>query len=115
MRILPRGNWLDDSGAVVEPAVPRFLGNAVDAKRRATRLDLANWLVDDQRGIGLLTARVMVNRMWYLFFGDGLSPSLDDFGGQGIAPNHPLLLDALESQGVSNPIVCANINKIGFL
>ena len=25
VRILPRGNWLDESGAVVEPAVPHFL------------------------------------------------------------------------------------------
>ncbi len=25
-RILPRGNWMDDSGAVVEPAIPAFLG-----------------------------------------------------------------------------------------
>ena len=28
--------------------------------------------------------------------------------------NLPLLLDALERVGVENPIVCANINKIGF-
>ena len=25
MRVLPRGNWLDDSGPVVTPAVPAFL------------------------------------------------------------------------------------------
>jgi len=31
-----------------------------------------------------------------------------------ITMNLPLLLEALESQGISNPIVCANINKIGF-
>ena len=28
--------------------------------------------------------------------------------------NLPLLVDTLESVGVKNPIVCANINKIGF-
>jgi len=28
--------------------------------------------------------------------------------------NLPRLLDALESVGVDNPIICANINKIGF-
>jgi hypothetical protein len=28
--------------------------------------------------------------------------------------NAPLLLDALEDVGIDNPIVCANINKIGF-
>lgn len=31
-----------------------------------------------------------------------------------ITMNVPLLLDALEEVGVDNPIVCANINKIGF-
>lgn len=31
-----------------------------------------------------------------------------------ITMNVPLLLDALEEQGVRNPVVCANINKIGF-
>jgi hypothetical protein len=31
-----------------------------------------------------------------------------------ITMNLPRLLDVLESQGIENPIVCANINKIGF-
>ena len=31
-----------------------------------------------------------------------------------ITMNMPLLVDVLESVGVTNPIVCANINKIGF-
>src|SRR5581483_2608157 len=31
-----------------------------------------------------------------------------------ITMNLPLLLDALEHCGIDNPIVCANINKIGF-
>ena len=44
-RILPRGNWMDDSGAVVEPAIPGFMGELNTGGRRATRLDLANWLV----------------------------------------------------------------------
>ena len=44
-RILPRGNWMDDSGAVVEPAIPGFMGELDTGGRRATRLDLANWLV----------------------------------------------------------------------
>jgi hypothetical protein len=28
--------------------------------------------------------------------------------------NLPMLLDVLDSEGIENPIVCANINKIGF-
>jgi hypothetical protein len=31
-----------------------------------------------------------------------------------ITMNLPALLDVLEEQGIENPIVCANINKIGF-
>lgn len=31
-----------------------------------------------------------------------------------ITMNLPKLLDVLESQGIENPIVCSNINKIGF-
>jgi hypothetical protein len=31
-----------------------------------------------------------------------------------ITMNMPLLLDVLDEQGIQNPIVCANINKIGF-
>jgi hypothetical protein len=94
VRLLPRGNWLDDSGPVVEPAVPEFQGG-LKLDRRATRLDLANWLTDARGGAGGLTARVFVNRLWYLFLGVGLSKSLEDFGGQGEPPVHPELLDAL--------------------
>lgn len=95
IRVLPRGNWLDDSGPLVEPAIPAFLGVLDTGGRRATRLDLANWLVDTEHGVGGLTARVMVNRFWYLLFGRGISSSLDDFGGQGEPPTHGELLDQL--------------------
>ncbi|MCP3696116.1 MAG: DUF1553 domain-containing protein [Planctomycetaceae bacterium] len=95
IRLLPRGNWLDDSGPVMSPAVPEFLGKIRTDDKPATRLDLANWLVDPKQGAGGLTARVMANRIWYLLMGAGISPSLDDFGGQGEPPTHPELLDAL--------------------
>jgi hypothetical protein len=95
IRILPRGNWMDESGPVVEPAIPEFLGTLRIDGRRATRLDLANWLTDPQDGVGGLTARVMVNRMWSLLFGVGLARVLDDFGVQGEPPVYPDLLDNL--------------------
>lgn len=95
MRVLPRGNWLDESGPIVTPDVPQFLGSVASSDERATRLDLANWLVDPNEGSGALTARVFVNRLWYLMYGVGLSSSLGDFGGQGEPPVHPELLDAL--------------------
>ena len=71
--------------------------------RRATRLDLANWLTDPaKRSAGGLTARVFVNRFWYLLFGAGISRSLDDFGGQGEPPVHPELLDNLAVEFVES-------------
>jgi mono/diheme cytochrome c family protein len=92
VRILPRGNWLDESGEVVEPAVPLFLPQIETGGLRATRLDLARWLTSADNP---LTARVFVNRMWKLFFGQGLARSLEDLGSQGEWPTHPELLDWL--------------------
>ncbi len=93
-RVLPRGNWMDDTGEVVEPAIPEFLGR-LSVAGRATRLDLANWLVSPENP---LTARVFVNRMWRQFFGTGLSKVLDDLGSQGEWPTHPELLDWLAAE-----------------
>jgi cytochrome c553 len=92
VRILPRGNWLDEDGEVVEPAVPHFLPQIGATGRRATRLDLARWLTSTENP---LTARVFVNRAWRLFFGYGLVRSLEDLGSQGSWPTHPELLDWL--------------------
>ena len=94
-RMLPRGNWMDESGAIVEPAVPGFLGKLDTGGNRATRLDLANWIVSNDNP---LTARVFVNRMWRQFFGTGLSKVLDDLGSQGEWPTHPELLDWLAAE-----------------
>ena len=69
-RLLPRGNWLDETGPIVEPAVPEFHGQ-IKSGKRLTRLDLANWLTNPEQGIGTLNARVLVNRIWYLLFGRG--------------------------------------------
>lgn len=97
IRILPRGDWMNSSGAVVLPAVPDFMSPGVLSDRLATgerlsRLDLAHWLVDPNNP---LVARTFVNRLWMLFFGSGLSKSVDDLGSQGELPSHPELLDWL--------------------
>src|SRR5262249_15550308 len=92
MRVLPRGNWLSDAGEVVQPSTPASLPHLAVKDRRATRPDLAHWLVAKDHP---LTARVFVNRLWKLFFGEGLVRSLEDFGSQGEWPSHPELLDFL--------------------
>lgn len=98
-RILARGNFLDESGAVVEPAIPQIFGTLKPSGRRATRVDLANWLVSKDNP---LTPRVFVNRTWREFFGAGLSKVLEDLGSQGEMPSHPELLDWLASEFLQN-------------
>jgi len=90
VRILPRGNWLDATGEQVNSGVPQFLRQISTADKRASRLDLADWLVSRDNP---LTARVLVNRLWKTFFGTGISKRLDDLGAQGEWPVHPELLD----------------------
>ena len=92
VRVLPRGNWLDDSGEVVEPNTPAVLATLNNDEGRATRRDLADWFVSRENP---LVARVAVNRLWNLFYGRGIVASLDDFGTQGQWPTHPELLDWL--------------------
>jgi hypothetical protein len=92
VRILHRGNWLDDSGEIVQPGTPAALPPLPVKGRRATRLDLARWMVSEDNP---LTARVFVNRLWMLFFGQGLCKTPGDFGSQGAWPTHPELLDWL--------------------
>ena len=99
MRVLPRGNWLDESGEVVSPGVPAFLKPLPIDGRRATRLDLAQWMVSRDNP---LVARVFVNRLWKLVFGRGLATPLDDLGAQGAWPRHPELLDWLAAEFIDS-------------
>jgi hypothetical protein len=92
VRVLARGNWLDDTGEIVQPAVPGYLKLGKVPEGRASRMNLANWIIARDNP---LTARVMVNRLWAMFHGRGLAMPLDDFGSQGTPPTHPALLDWL--------------------
>lgn len=92
VRILGRGNFMDESGEVVKAALPHYLPQPKIEGREATRLDLAQWLVARDNP---LTARTVMNRLWKQFFGTGLSKVLDDLGAQGETPANPALLDWL--------------------
>lgn len=74
---------------------------------------------------GLSTPVIFIqNVITDLLLGVGMNDALkyfadhvrDKYGAEPgfITMNLPKLLDVLEAQGVDNPIVCANINKIGF-
>ncbi|MDB6137223.1 MAG: Planctomycete cytochrome, partial [Verrucomicrobiaceae bacterium] len=92
VRILSRGNFMDETGEVVKAALPHYLPQPKIEDREPTRLDLAKWLVSSENP---LTARTVMNRMWAQFFGIGLSKVLSDLGAQGEAPANIPLLDWL--------------------
>ncbi|XZE35912.1 PSD1 and planctomycete cytochrome C domain-containing protein [Pirellulaceae bacterium SH501] len=99
VRILPRGNWMDETGEVVQPAFPSFLPQPTPAEGGYTRLDLAKWLVSRDNP---LTARTVMNRLWKQLFGAGLSKVLDDLGAQGETPPNIPLLDQLACEFVES-------------
>lgn len=76
----------------VTAGTPSVLHPLGDHANTANRLNLARWITSPQNP---LTARVIVNRIWQLYFGRGLSEIENDFGLQGSPPSHPELLDWL--------------------
>jgi hypothetical protein len=70
--------------------------SATDSERR---LALADWIASPRNP---LTARVIVNRIWYYHFGAGIVNTPSDFGFNGDRPSHPELLDYLANAFVEN-------------
>ncbi|HEY7315560.1 MAG TPA: DUF1549 domain-containing protein, partial [Gemmataceae bacterium] len=77
---------------------PRFTlrSGATEAERR---LALTEWIAHADNP---LPARVMVNRVWYGHFGQGLVRTPSDFGFNGDRPSHPELLDWLAKEYQTN-------------
>jgi len=73
------------------------------------RLALADWIVDEKNP---LTARVMVNRVWSWHFGQGLAGNPNNFGGTGLPPTHPLLLDYLADWFMENDGSVKKLNQL---
>ena len=92
--ILRRGQYdQPEKDHKVTPGVPAMLP-PLPKDAPANRLGLARWLVQPDQP---LTARVAVNRLWIVAFGEGLVRTSEDFGLQGEMPSHPELLDWLAS------------------
>ncbi len=97
VRVLPCGNWIDESGPVVQPSTPSFAPGRLESveQKRLTRLDLGKYIVSDANP---LKARAVMNRLWAQFFGTRLSATLDDLGSLGQLPSHPELLDFIAAE-----------------
>lgn len=95
-RVFVRGNP-KRLGATVQRAIPSSLGldEPVPWDEGSGRLELAQAVTSPRHP---LTARVIVNRVWRWHFGQGLVPSLSDFGARSQEPTHPQLLDHLASE-----------------
>jgi hypothetical protein len=89
-RLQFRGSYLE-KGDVVQVGVPAIF-HEVPSETPLDRLALARWLVSSENP---LTARVVANRYWESFFGQGIVLTSEEFGSQGELPTHPQLLDWL--------------------
>ncbi|MEO0334375.1 MAG: DUF1553 domain-containing protein, partial [Bacteroidota bacterium] len=84
----PRPTYILDRGLYnarteeVSPGVPEAV-LSYDEELSQNRLGLTKWLFDEKNP---LTARVYVNRIWQMHFGQGLVKSSEDFGNQGDLP-----------------------------
>ncbi|MCH2600944.1 MAG: DUF1549 domain-containing protein, partial [Pirellulales bacterium] len=97
--VLDRGNYASPrKDKEILPGLPSAI--SIDTTELPqNRLGLAQWLTDDQHP---LTSRVTVNRIWQMFFGQGIVKTTGDFGSQGESPTHPKLLDWLAVEFVES-------------
>ena len=77
-----------------------------------SRLGLANFLVDVDRGAGPLAARVIVNRLWHHHFGRGIVATPNDLGTQGDPATHPELLEWLANRIVDDRWSLKSIHRL---
>lgn len=118
-RVMLRGHW-NDPGKEVEPGfLSAITGNQSPAplrldtfKRwptRSRRKALADWIASPSNP---LTARVIVNRLWYRHFGRGIVETPSDFGNLSEGASHEALLDYLASLLIKNQWSLKSIHRI---
>ena len=106
-RIFKRGDW-KRPGEAVSPGVPAAL-HPFPKDAPPKRLGLAKWIVDRNNP---LTARVIVNRIWQQYFGQGLVTTPEDFGSRCERPSHPELLDWLAVEFIESGWSVKRIHRL---
>jgi hypothetical protein len=100
LHVFLRGNT-ETKGDIVPRRFLRVLseGEPKPFTQGTGRLELAESIVSPDNP---LTARVIVNRVWSMFFGRGLVTTPSNFGLLGTKPSHPALLDDLAVRFIEN-------------
>jgi hypothetical protein len=86
-------------------ADPPSSGNPTSGRRRA----LAEAIASPDNP---LTARVMVNRIWYQHFGQGIVTTPNNFGKMGTQPSNPELLDWLATEFIKQGWSIKQIHRL---
>jgi hypothetical protein len=73
------------------------------------RTALAQWIASSQNP---LTARVIVNRLWQIHFGEALVSTPNDFGLSGQRPQHPQLLDWLAAEFIRSDWSIKHVQRL---
>lgn len=94
------------SGTPPPVAKPQQRMDYVTSGRRRA---LAEWIASPENP---LTARVLVNRLWYWHFGRGIVSTPGSFGKMGVPPSHPELLDWLATEFVREAWSIKQIHRL---
>ncbi|MBA62335.1 MAG: hypothetical protein CMJ76_08205 [Planctomycetaceae bacterium] len=105
-------------GQVVNPGVPQMLQTntsfqwdkeSASKHTSGRRTQFAQWLTQSRHP---LTSRVIVNRLWFHHFGEGIVSTLEDFGWAGEDPIHKPLLDWLSVELEDSEWSLKHIHKL---
>ncbi len=82
-------------------------GDPLPENAGSGRKQLGDWIASEP-----IAARVMVNRVWQLHFGQGLVRTPNDFGSRGDLPSHPELLDQLAAYFVQQGYSIKSLHRL---